>query len=79
MTMAECDIDIDFDSTVELPIQFGPFKIVDGQGDDDLVLTDRNETVYFGFDKTEAPDLQTVADRLVGQLESDGTTNGGDA
>ena len=53
----------------ELPIFYGPFKIVEGEADKDFVLTDELESTLFGFDAEEAADLELAVDELLGQIE----------
>lgn len=57
----------------ELPISFGPFKIVENPHQYDYTLTDRNETFTRGFDAEEAADLEIVAQRLLGQIKAEAT------
>jgi len=53
----------------ELPIEYGPFKIIEGEGTSDFVLTDELESTYFGFDAEEAPDALFAFEDLCEQIE----------
>jgi hypothetical protein len=51
--------------------QFGPFKIIEGDGNNDFCLTDRLEQSYIGFDEEELADLLIVAEKAEGKILND--------
>mgnify|MGYP000182063380 CR=1 FL=1 len=54
----------------ELPIEYGPFKIIEGEaGADFMLVDDAAETVPLPFDAEEAADLEFAVDKLLRQIE----------
>lgn len=55
----------------QLP-RFGNHKVIEAQhGDNDYVLTDRDESALLGFTVEELPDLQIVLERLDAQIDEE--------